>query len=233
MNWLPENTLSLIFWPLATIAVYLLARRIYRRWPVAILSPLGVAPAMLIVLALLLHTGYPAYIRSTNWLLLMLGPATVAFAIPVYEQRALIRRYWPVLAFGVFVGSTVAFLSAWGLASLVGLDDPTRLSLMPRSISTPFAMTISGNIGGVPDLTAVFVTITGVTGAVLGETLLKILPLRSSLARGALFGMGAHAAGVARAHQIGAEEGSIAGLVMILVGLVNVLAAPLLAWMLR
>jgi putative effector of murein hydrolase len=101
---------------------------------------------------------------------------------------------------------------------------------MPRSISTPFAMVVSGDIGGVPNLTAVFVVITGLFGAAAGQTLLRLLPLRSGLARGALFGMGAHGVGVAKAHEIGREEGSIAGLVMVLVGLTNVLAAPLIAW---
>jgi len=88
---------------------------------------------------------------------------------------------------------------------------------------------VSGDIGGVPDLTAVFVILTGICGAALGEVVLKVMPLRSSLARGALFGMGAHGAGVARAHQIGGEEGSIAGLVMVLAGLFNVMIAPLVA----
>ncbi len=163
----------------------------------------------------------------------MLGPTTVAFAIPIYEQRALIQRHWPVLATGVLVGSGTAMASAWGLASLLGMSGSLRLSLLPRSLSTPFAMAVSGDIGGVPDLTAVFVVFTGVFGAALGEAVLYCLPLRSVLARGALFGMGAHGAGVAKAHQIGREEGSIAGLVMVMVGLVNVLAAPLLGHVLR
>jgi putative effector of murein hydrolase len=162
----------------------------------------------------------------------LLGPATVAFAIPIYQQRATIRRYWPVLLVGVVMGSSSAMLSAWGLAHLLGLNDAISLSLMPRSMSTPFAMTVSGDIGGTPDLTAIFVVITGVFGAALGELMLNWLPLRSTLARGALFGMGAHGAGVAKAHQIGREEGSIAGLVMVLVGLVNVLAAPFIAHLL-
>src|SRR6218665_2730092 len=110
--------------------------------------------------------------------MLLLGPVTVAFAIPIYEQRAMIRRYWPVLAFGVTVGSTTAMLTAWALASLLSIDGALRLSLLPRSISTPFAMTISQDIGGVPDLTAIFVVITGVCGAALGETLLRFLPIR-------------------------------------------------------
>lgn len=221
------------FWSAATIALYFLCKIIYRRLPYALLSPLVAAPVLLIVMALALHTHYSDYIRSTHWILMLLGPATVAFAIPIFEERATIRRYWPVLVFGVVVGSGTAMLSAWVLASMLSLDDSLRLSLLPRSISTPFAMSVSGTIGGVPDLTAVFVVITGVFGAAFGQILLRFLPLRSTLARGALFGMGAHGAGVARAHQIGREEGSVAGLVMVMVGLVNIFAAPLVAWMLR
>ncbi|MBB2969683.1 LrgB family protein [Mesorhizobium sp. RMAD-H1] len=231
--WSNDPLFQTIFWSLATILLYLAAKRLYRRWPCWWLTPLAVTPALLIVIVLMLHSDYRVYIGSTHWLLALLGPATVAFAIPIYQQRALIRRHWPVLLVGVLVGSTTAMLSAWGLASLLGLNETLRLSLLPRSMSTPFAMTVSGDIGGVPDLTAVFVVFTGVFGAALGEVMLHWLPLRSTLARGALFGMGAHGAGVAKAHQIGREEGSIAGLVMVMVGLVNVLAAPLLAYLLR
>lgn len=228
-----EAAMTTAFWSAATIAIYFLSKRIYQRWPRTWLSPLLATPVALVAVALTLHTSYREYIGATHWLVVVLGPVTVAFAIPIYEQRAMIRRYWPVLGFGILVGSSTAMLTAWALASLLSIDGTLRLSLLPRSISTPFAMAISQNIGGVPDLTALFVVITGVLGAALGETLLQILPLRSSLARGALFGMGAHGAGVAKANQIGREEGSIAGLVMVLVGLVNVLAAPLLSVLLR
>src|SRR5262249_27111396 len=106
---------------------------------------------------------------------------------------------------------------------------PITLSLLPRSVSTPFAMAVSNGIGGVPDLTAVFSMITGVLGAAMGEAMLSWLPLRSSLSKGALLGMGATGAGVAKAQELGGEEGSIAGLVMILAGVLNVLLSPLLA----
>lgn len=221
------------FWPLATIGLYYLSKALYRRWPSLWLSPLVAAPTVLIAIALAMHANYQDYMHESRWLLALLGPATVAFAVPIYEQRGLITRYWPVLLFGVTVGSATAMASAWGLASLFGLDESLRLSLMPRSISTPFAMVVSGDIGGVPNLTAVFVVITGLFGAVVGQALLRLLPLRSGMARGALFGMGAHGIGVAKAHEIGREEGSIAGLVMVLVGLTNVLAAPLIAWLIH
>ncbi len=218
-----------LFWSAATILLYLAAKRVYRRFPLWWLTPLAVTPLLLMALVVALDENYRGYFGATHWLVALLGPATVAFAVPIYQQREVIRRTWPVLLAGVLVGSTVAMASAWGFAHLLGLDEAMSLSLMPRSMSTPFAMTVSGDLGGAPDLTAIFVVLTGVFGAALGEIMLNWLPIRSALARGALFGMGAHGAGVARAHQIGREEGSIAGLVMVLVGLVNVLAAPLLA----
>ena len=231
---LPNDPLFLtVFWSALTIVLYLLAKRFYRRFPRSYTSPLALTPVALIIAALLLRTDYATYIGSTHWLMLLLGPATVAFAIPIWEQRALIRRTWPVLAFGVAVGSLTAIACASAMAHYLGLTDALRLSLLPRSVSTPFAMTMSGEIGGIPDLTALFVVVTGVLGATVGDILLKVVPVRTALARGALYGMGAHAAGVARASQIGEEEGSIAGLVMVMVGLVNVLAAPLLAMALK
>ena len=223
-----EPLVQAAVWSLATILLYLLAKRVHRRWPRWWLMPLAVAPALLMIAALTLNVSYRDYIRGTHWLVALLGPATVAFAVPIYEQRALIRRRWPMLLAGMVAGSLTAVATSWALAYVLGIDGELRLSLLPRSMSTPFAMEVSGEIGGIPDLTAVFVVLTGIIGAAVGDIVLARLPLRSTLARGALFGVGAHGAGTARAHQIGHEEGAIAGLVMVLVGLMNVALAPLI-----
>jgi len=231
---LPSNGIfQAAFWSVLTIGLYVGGKVLYRRRPRWWLSPLVVAPLLLIAAALCLHETYGEYIRGTHWLVALLAPATVSFAVPIYEQRQLIRRHWPLLVMGMLAGSASSMASAWALSNILGLDDGIRLSLLPRSLSTPFAMTVSGDIGGTPALTAVFVVITGVLGAMIGEGLLNLLPLRSSVARGALLGMGAHGAGTAKAYQIDGEIGTIAGLVMVLVGMLNVLAAPLLAHVLR
>jgi len=222
-----------LLWSAVTIAFYSAAKGLYRRWPRWWLMPLAVTPALLIIVVLSVHMTYRDYIRDTGWLVTLLGPATVAFAVPIYEQRAMIRRQWSVLVVGMLAGTATSLITGWLLATLLGLDGALRLSLLPRSISTPFAMEVSGNIGGIPDLTAVFVVITGVLGAALGEFILAWLPIRSTLARGALFGVGAHGAGTAKAHEIGREEGSVAGLVMVLVGLLNVVAASAMSYFLK
>jgi putative effector of murein hydrolase len=217
------------FWSALTIASYLVVKALYRRRPYWWLAPLALTPVILMFAAIVLHTNYHDYIRGTHWLVALLGPATVAFAVPIYEQRRMVRRHWRVLGLGMLAGTATSVSSSWALATALGLNGAMRLSLLPRSISTPFAMTISGEIGGTPDLTAVFVVVTGIVGAIVGEILLTWLPDYSPLARGALLGIGAHGAGAAKAHEFGRQEGSIAALVMVLVGLFNILLAPLVA----
>lgn len=218
-----------VFWLALTLSAYAFSRWIYRRTGRYLLSPLILAPALLFSVAVPLHTAYAEYSTSTHWLMLVLGPVTVAFAIPIWQQRQLLMRHWSALLLGMLAGSAASIGSSFWLARALSLDTSVTMSLVPRSITTPFAMPLAHDLGGVPELTAVFVMFTGIFGALLGGILLKWLPLRSALARGALFGVGAHGAGVSRAHEVGGEEGSVAGLVMVLTGLLNLFAAPLLA----
>lgn len=230
---LVKSATQTVFWSFITIGLYFIVKQLHRRWSFWWLMPLILTPILVATMIHVLHVSYQDYFRGTKWLVLLLGPVTVAFAIPIYEQRALIRKHWLVLLIGVFAGSFTAILSSWVLAVLLGLDDNLRLSLLPRSISTPFAMEVSRAIGGTPDLTAIFVILTGILGAVIGELILMYLSFNSSLARGAFLGVGAHAAGTAQARKIGNTEGTIASLAMILVGLLNVLLLPLISHLLR
>jgi putative effector of murein hydrolase len=223
LEWMP------MFWLAFTLLAYLFSRWIYRRTGRYLLSPLILVPALLLALAIPLHTAYAEYASNTHWLMLVLGPVTVAFAVPIWQQRRLLVRHWSALLLGMLAGSAASIATSFGLARALALDTSVTMSLVPRSITTPFAMPLAQDLGGVPELTAVFVMFTGVFGAMLGGVLLKWLPLRSALARGALFWVGAHGAGVSRAHEVGGEEGSVAGLVMVLTGLLNLFAAPLLA----
>lgn len=223
-----DPRLQVVVWSAATVGVYFAAKAIHQRLHRWWSMPLLITSAVLCAALLLLHVPYDEYSDATRWLPALLGPVTVSFAVPIYQHRSLIRRQWRVLLLVMVAGSLTAVASGWVLASALGVDGELRLSLLPRSISAPFAMSVSDDIGGIPELTGVFVALTGLAGAVIGELMLLFLPLRSALARGTLLGMGAHGAGTARAYEVGPQEGSIAGLTMVLVGLLNVVIAPLL-----
>lgn len=219
-------------WSGLTLASFAASRLVYRRWPRWWLMPLITAPLMIACALLTLHIPYATYRGGAGWLLWMLGPAVTAFAVPIYDQRALIRRYWRPLAAGMVAGSATSFLSGWALASALGIGGVLRLSLLPRSISTPFAMALSAQIGGMPDVTAVFVIATGILGALLGEAAVKRGLPRSQVAQGAMVGVSSHAIGTAQVQVHDSGVGAISGLAMVLTGLLNLALAPLILWLL-
>ncbi|KZE31808.1 putative effector of murein hydrolase [Crenobacter luteus] len=212
-----------------TVALYLASKRLNARLGTWWSSPMIVVPLTLIAVLVGARIPYDTYFHDTRWLTWLLGPATVAFAVPIYEHRALIRRHWLSLASGVLVGMPVAVVSSIWLARELGLPQLLQNTLATRSVSTPFALAAAPSFGGQPELAAVFVVLTGVCGMLIGEAMLAVLPVRSRLAKGALFGAAAHGVGTAKAREIGAEEGVVASLTMMFGGLATVLAAPLVA----
>lgn len=212
---------------LATVACYWANKRVYRRHPHPLLMPIVATPMVLIALALLTQVRYPQYIAQTHWLVWLLGPATVAFALPLYEHRALLRRHGLSIATGVLVASSVSICTTVWFAQAFGLSDSLQRGLAVRSVTTPFAIEAEKVLGGPTDLAALFVLLTGVSGMLMGETVLRLLPrVRSKLAAGAIFGGAAHGSGVAKARQFGEVQAVVASLVMMIAGAVNVLLAP-------
>lgn len=211
-----------------TIALYAAGKRLYARFNQPWLTPVLVVPALLAALVLVAHIPYAVYFADTRWLMWLLGPSTVAFAVPIYEYRELIKRHWISLAAGVSVGIVVAVGGSFALAKLLHIAPDVARSLLTRSVSTPFALVVSEQIHAPKQLTAIFVIATGLCGMLLGELVLAVMPLRTRLARGALFGAAAHGVGTAKAREIGSEEGVVASLTMMIAGVVMVLIAPMI-----
>jgi len=211
---------------LATLLVYFLNKRLYRRWHRLLMMPLVMTPMVLVALLLVTHISWQDYIGESRWLLWLLGPATLAFAVPVYENLAIIRRHWLSLSAGVITATTVAVCSSVWLARLLTLPEEIQRSLAVRSITTPFALAAAKPLGGQPDLVALFVVITGVFGMAVGDLLFLRLAIKQGLAKGAGFGAASHGAGTARAYEIGQQEGVVSSLVMMLSGVVTVVIAP-------
>ena len=211
-----------------TLLFYYASKWLYQRKRTLLLMPLLLAPALLVAMVLLLHISYRDYMAESHWLLWLLGPATVALAVPIYENREIIRRHWLTLSLGVAVSIVVAVCSTVLLARLFALPELLQRSMAMRSITTPFAVEATKAVGGQADLTALFVVLTGVIGMAIGESVLALFTIRSRMGRGAGLGASAHGAGTARAYQMGNAEGVISSMVMMIAGMVTVLLAPCL-----
>jgi len=205
---------------------------LHRRFPRWWLTPAIATSAVLIAVVQLSSTPFPVYFSDTRWLSWLLGPATVAFALPIYQYRELVQRHWLALTLGSAAGIVASLGSTLLLDRLLGLHGSMAQSLLARSVSTPFALEATRHLGGSAQLTGIFVIITGLFGILLGQVLLALLPLRMRIARGAPYGAAAHGFGLSKARSIGAQEGAVASLTMIFSGVLMVLMAPLLGHLL-
>lgn len=209
-----------------TIFFYYAAKAIYKRINIVLFSPLLVAPTALVICLLIFHTSYTSYTSGGKWLALLLQPSIVAFAIPLHKNFGTLKKHFTEIVVSVFVGAFFSLLISVLLGLLANFKLQIIVSLAPRSITTPIAMVISQNIGGIPALTAVFVIITGLLGLIMGPSVIQLLHLRSPIAKGVLLGTSAHACGTSTALAIGSLEGTIASLSMIFTGLMTVVLAP-------
>jgi predicted murein hydrolase (TIGR00659 family) len=222
-------TLSLLCLAI-TLGLYYANKRLYRRFRKLPLMPLVFTPLLLVLMLVFGHISYQNYMGEAHWLLWLLGPATIAFAVPVYDNLAVIKRHWMSLSAGVVTANVVVVCSSVWLARVFTLSDEIQRSLAVRSVTTPFALAAAKPLGGQPELVALFVVVTGVFGMAVGDVLFMRLAIREGMAKGAGFGAASHGAGTARSYELGPQEGVVASLVMMLSGVTMVLVAPLVAW---
>ncbi len=212
-----------------TVSFFVLARRLYRRsGRMAVLNPVLIAILMIVAVLTLTQTAYEDYFAGAQFVHFLLGPATVALAIPLYRQLAILKRYPLALLSSVVAGSTTAAVTAIGAARLGGLDDQTIVSIAPKSVTTPVAMGIAERLGGLPSLTAVLVILTGILGAALGPWLLQLMRIHNPVAKGLAMGVTSHGIGTGRAVFMGEVEAAFAGLAIGLNGLLTAILLPLL-----
>ena len=220
--------LMLVFTILLTVGAYLLCKALYLRHPHPLLNIVLLGAGLVIGTLLLLKIPYQAYVPGRQLMTALLGPATVGLAVPLYRHRSLMRRYAPAIVAGVGLGALVSMLVAVFIALAFGLPREIVLSLLPKSVTIPFAVEIAKLQGGSPGLASAFVVATGTLGSVFGAPLLDWVGIRNPVARGLAMGTGAHGQGTAMAFMEGELQGSMAGLAMTLAGITTAALAPLL-----
>jgi predicted murein hydrolase (TIGR00659 family) len=218
-----------LLWLTCTIVVYVgaeaVALRLGRR---ALANPVLFSVLIIAPILWLSNTPYETYFEGAQFIHFLLGPATVALAVPLHANlRTVARTAGPILA-ALVVGSVVAALSAVWLAKAFGLSDQVIVSLSPKSTTAPVALGISEALGGLPTLTAVLVILTGIIGAITVTPLMNALKITDWRARGFAVGVAAHGIGTARAFQVNELAGTFAGIGMALNAILTSLIAPLI-----
>jgi predicted murein hydrolase (TIGR00659 family) len=218
-----------------TLLAYQLAHALYRRaGHHPLLNPVLLAVAMLVAVLTLTGTDYQTYFDGAQFVHFLLGPATVALAIPLYAQWERLRSMLLPLLATLVAGSLTAALSAVGIAALLGASRESMMSLAPKSVTTPIAMGVAERLGGLPSLTAVLVISTGIVGAVGARYVYRWLHIEDHAVRGFAIGIASHGIGTARAFQVSEQAGAFAALGMGLNALLTAVSLPwILPWLER
>ncbi|HEU6442198.1 MAG TPA: LrgB family protein [Microvirga sp.] len=222
-----------LLWLVVTLGAYVIADRISQalgRHPLCNPVLMSVATVALVLWAT--GTSYPVYFEGAKFVHFLLGPATVALAIPLFENRRIVLRAIVPMAAALIVGSLTAIVSAVALAQMFDMPRSILVSLAPKSVTAPVGMGITETLGGDPALTAILIMLTGVIGSVMVTPLMNALRMKDWRARGFAVGLASHGIGTARAFQVNSLAGTFAGIAMGLNALVTALLLPLvLKWL--
>lgn len=212
---------------LLTLASYLLGVFFQKSSKISVLHPFITAMVVIIAVLFLFDIPYRDYRNGNRILDFLLGPSVVALALMLYDNLDIVKKNLAAILSAVFTGSLVGVVGVWALGRLMGCPQEFIKSLEAKSVTTPIAMDITGMIGGSSSLAAISVVITGILGAVLVPGLLKLLKITDPVAKGVAMGCASHGIGTGRAIELGAIEGAVSGLCIVLMGIVTSILVPL------
>ena len=210
-----------------TLGAYQIGLLCQKKWKTPLCNPLLISVALVVAVLLLTGFSVETYQVDMNIFSWLMTPATVALAVPLYEQMQKLRRNLPAIFAGVAAGAIAALISVFALCTVFSLDRQTTVSLLPKSITTAIGMVISGENGGIEALTSLVIAFTGILGSVAGPTLCKLLRLEHPIAQGVAFGTSAHVIGTAKASELGSIQGAVSSLSLAVAGVLTALLFPL------
>lgn len=213
----------------ATVCLFLVMKKIYEKKPHPLLFPVLTTTTLVSVFLLLFHIPYDTYMQGGVWLQQLLGPAVVALAVPLYNQRYTIYKYKYAILSSVSVAMLSGLVSVIVLLKLFGASESFLLTSLPKSLTTPVAMQVSETVGGIAPLTAVLVMVAGFTGAILGPTLFRVFKIHTAISRGVAMGSVSHGVGISKLKEYDEETLSIGSLSMGLSAILGAFISPLFA----
>jgi predicted murein hydrolase (TIGR00659 family) len=222
------NSIIGVIYIVLTIFVYFLANKLYAKYKFPLLVPITTSTIAIILILLLFHISYNNYMHGGKWINMLLGPAVVSFAYPLYEHRKTLSKYFTSIFVSVLFGTIFGLVSGILLSEWLGINKSLILSLAAKSVTTPIAMSITSIIGGIPSLTVVYVMIAGISGAVFGPYLLSIMKIKHPVAIGIGYGTASHGVGTAKATEYGELEKAISSIAMTLSSILASIFYPFL-----
>jgi predicted murein hydrolase (TIGR00659 family) len=227
---LHELTQQPLFGVSLTLIMYVIALELQKRYKS--LHPLLVCSAMIIAILLAANIPYEAYKKGGEYITFLLGPATVALGVPLYKNAQKIRRSFASIMGGVTAGSISALLLSAVLVWSLGGSRELLITMLPKSVTSPIALEISRQAGGIPELTAVLTVLTGLIGSLFGPSLLRAAGVRDDIAIGTAIGTSSHGIGTARIIRDSDLQGSVSGFAMGVTAIVtSFLFIPLYHWL--
>ena len=211
---------------------YWLGTVLKRKWKFALFNPLLISIVLTIAALVVLHVDYDAYYEGAKYISFLLTPATICLAVPLYEQFELLKKHYKAVLLGILAGTISSLCSVFLLALLFGFDHKSYVTFLPKSITTAIGMGVSEELGGYVSITVAVIIITGVIGNMIAETVCKVFRIHHPIAKGVAIGSASHAVGTARAIEMGAVEGAMSSLSIVVSGVLTVIGASLFAGLL-
>ena len=220
---------SLFFGVMISVAAYEMGVLLKRKFKLAIFNPLLISIALIIVFLLVFHMDYNVYESGAQYLSYFLTPATVALAVPLYEQIEPLKKNWKAIVAGILSGALTSALCVLVVALLFQLDHKQYVTLLPKSITTAIGMGLSEELGGIVTITVAVIVVTGVIGNMFAESICKLFHITDPVAKGIGIGSASHAMGTAKAMEMGEIEGAMSSLSIAVSGLLTVVVSIIFA----
>ena len=216
-----------------SLLVYVIMQKIQIKTKISILNPLLFSGIAIILILMTFKIPFEQFNEGGKLITALIGPATVSLAIPLYKNLDLLKKKIKTISIGILTSVGIHAITIVFLSILLSLNEQMAISLIPKSITTPFAKDLSETLGGIPAITISVVIVTGIFGAAISPFLNKTFNIKNTMAKGLALGSSAHAVGTSKAVENSEEEGAFSSIALILTGLLTVLSAPIIAYLIK
>lgn len=220
---------SVFFGMILSLGAYKIGFEIQKKYKKVFLNPLLIS--IVVIISFLLATGikYETFQQGAKYLSYFLTPVTVCLAVPLYKQLQVLKENVVAIVISIFLGCLSHAVILIGITSVFRMEEQLLFSLMPKSITTAIALGVTNELGGIQGITVIGVMIAGISGAVVGPSILKLVGVKEPIAQGLALGSAAHAIGTSKAVELGEIQAAMSSLAIVVTGIMTVVIVPWVA----